>query len=63
MALALTRRKGEKILIEVDDQTLIEICIADITSKKVKLALEAPKRIPIYREEIWNKRKAQQKTG
>ena len=47
--LALTRKKGEAIVI--DD--CIEIKIIEISGDKVKLGINAPKEISIYREEIY----------
>ena len=46
--LVLTRSIDESIIINDN----IEIIISAITAKKVKLAINAPKDIPIYRKEI-----------
>lgn len=47
--LILTRKKGEKILI--DDN--IEISIVEIKGNKVKIGIDAPKDIEILREEVY----------
>lgn len=46
--LVLTRRLGEKIYI--GDNTVITI--VDIDRGKCRVAIEAPKDVPIYRQEI-----------
>lgn len=48
--LALTRKIGERIVI-CDD---IVVTIVDIKGDSVRLALEAPKSIKIYRGEIYD---------
>lgn len=47
--LALSRKKGQSIIIDGG----IEITIVDIDGDKVKLGINAPKNISIYREEIY----------
>ena len=47
--LALSRKKKESIIIGED----IEITILDIQGDQVKLGIEAPRSIPIYRKEIY----------
>lgn len=46
--LALSRRKGESIIINDD----IELVVISISKEQVKLGIKAPKNIPIYRKEI-----------
>lgn len=46
--LILHRKKGESLLINEN----IKITIVDITGEKVKIAIEAPKEIPILRTEL-----------
>lgn len=48
--LVLHRKKGESLII--DDN--IKITIVDISGEKVKIAVEAPKEIPILRSELVN---------
>jgi len=47
--LALSRKKGEAILIDGD----IEIRVIDIQGDKVKLGINAPHEKSIYREEVY----------
>ncbi len=49
--LVLTRKKGE--IIRIGDN--IKIIVSDIQGKSVKIAIDAPKEISIYREEIYQK--------
>ncbi len=49
--LVLTRRLGETIIINNN----IKIKVVGIKKSQVKLAIEAPKEITIYREEIYEK--------
>lgn len=46
--LALSRKKGESIIINDD----IELVVISISKEQVKLGIKAPKNIPIYRKEI-----------
>ena len=47
--LVLSRKKSEKIMIGED----IIITIADILGEKVKIGIDAPKDIPVHREEVY----------
>lgn len=47
--LALTRKKGESIIINND----IEISILDIRGDQVKVGICAPKEVPVYRKEVY----------
>ena len=49
--LVLTRRLGEAITIGED----IKITVVDIDGNQVKLGVEAPRSIEIYREELYKK--------
>ena len=49
--LVLTRRLGEAITIGDN----IKIILVDIDGKQVKLGIEAPREIEIYREELYEK--------
>jgi carbon storage regulator len=48
--LVLTRKTGQKIIIAND----IEVIILETKGDAVKLGIEAPKHITIYREEIYD---------
>lgn len=47
--LALTRRKGESIIISDD----IEVIILGIQGEQVKLGINAPRSIPVHRKEVY----------
>lgn len=47
--LALTRKKGESLVINND----IEITILEIRGDQIKLGVSAPKEVPIYRNEVY----------
>lgn len=48
--LIITRRAGERIML--GDETRIHIM--EIVGNSVRVGIEAPRSIPVYREEIWN---------
>ncbi|MDD5934731.1 MAG: carbon storage regulator CsrA [Clostridiales bacterium] len=47
--LALSRKVNESIMIDSD----IEVTILEIKGDQVKLGINAPKSVPIYRKEIY----------
>ena len=47
--LALSRKKGEALMINND----IEITVLDIKGEQVKIGISAPKEVPVYRKEIY----------
>ena len=47
--LALTRKKGESIVVNND----IEVSILDIRGEQVKVGISAPKDVPVYRKEVY----------
>ena len=47
--LALSRKAGESIIINND----IEIVVLDVKGEQVKIGINAPKSVPIYRKEIY----------
>ncbi len=47
--LALTRKKGESIMVNND----IEISILELRGDQVKIGINAPKEIPVYRKEVY----------
>lgn len=49
--LILTRKTGESILIGDD----IEVTITSIDQNKVRVGIQSPAHIPIYREELYKK--------
>lgn len=49
--LVLTRKLGEKIRIGTGADTVV-IMVVDIDRGKIRLGIEAPKDVPIYRDEL-----------
>ncbi|MCR5273618.1 MAG: carbon storage regulator CsrA [Lachnospiraceae bacterium] len=47
--LALTRKKGESIVINNN----IEISILEVKKDQVKIGISAPKDVPVYRKEVY----------
>lgn len=51
--LVLSRKKNESIVIgEGEDR--VEVFIVDIRGEKVRLGIEAPKKIPVHRKEVYD---------
>jgi carbon storage regulator len=48
--LIVTRRPGEKIMLGDD----IVVHIMEIVGNSVRVGIQAPRSVPVYREEIWN---------
>lgn len=57
--LVLTRKRGEKIQIGKD----IYITIVDVDNGKVRLGIEAPRDIPVYRTELLDAPPPEKKGG
>jgi carbon storage regulator len=47
--LIITRRPNQKIMLGDD----VTIHVMEVSGSNVRLGIEAPKSVPIYREEIW----------
>ncbi len=48
--LALTRKKGESIMINDN----IEVVVLGVSKDQVKLGIVAPKEVPVHRKEIYD---------
>jgi carbon storage regulator len=48
--LIITRRQGEKIMLGDD----IVVHVMEIVGNSVRIGIQAPRSVPVYREEIWN---------
>jgi carbon storage regulator len=48
--LIITRRQGEKIMLGDD----IVVHVMEIVGNSVRVGIQAPRSLPVYREEIWN---------
>lgn len=47
--LALTRKKGESLVVD----NHIEVTVLEIRGDQVKIGINAPKDVPIYRKEVY----------
>jgi carbon storage regulator len=47
--LIITRRPGEKIMLGDD----IVVHVMEIVGNSVRVGIQAPRSVPVYREEIW----------
>lgn len=47
--LALTRKKGESLVLGND----IEVTVLEIRGDQVKLGIKAPRQVPVYRKEVY----------
>ena len=47
--LIITRRRGEKIVL--GDDVVIEVI--EVSGSSVRIGIEAPRSLAVYREEIW----------
>jgi carbon storage regulator len=48
--LIITRRAGEKVMVGED----VVVEIMEIVGNTVRIGIQAPRSVPVYREEIWN---------
>jgi carbon storage regulator len=48
--LIITRRPGEKVMVGDD----IVVHVLEVVGNSVRIGIEAPRSVPVYREEIWN---------
>jgi carbon storage regulator len=47
--LIITRRPGEKVML--GDDVVIEVI--EVSGSSVRIGIDAPKSVPVYREELW----------
>lgn len=59
MALVLARRKDQAI--RIGDE--IRITVIEFIGGKVKLKIEAPRDVPVHRQEVWEAIQAQRLQG
>jgi carbon storage regulator len=57
--LVITRKSGEGICLGDD----VKITVLEITGSTVRLGIEASREIPVYREEIWEAVKAENRAA
>lgn len=57
--LVITRKSGERICLGDE----ITITVLDIAGSSVRLGIEAPTEVPVYRHEIWEAVKAENRAA
>ena len=57
--LALTRKKGEALMVNNN----VEITILEVRGDQVKIGIDAPKDVPIYRKEVYLQIQAENKAS
>jgi carbon storage regulator len=57
--LVITRRPGQKVM--VGDTIVVHVL--EIVGKSVRVGIEAPRAVPVYREEIWNAIREENRTA
>jgi carbon storage regulator len=57
--LIITRRPGEKVM--VGDDIVVEVI--EVSGSSVRIGIDAPRSVPVYREEIWAAVQAENKAA
>ena len=57
--LVITRKTGERICLGDD----VTITVLDVTGSTVRIGIEAPTEIPVFRHEIWEAVKAENRAA
>jgi carbon storage regulator len=57
--LIITRRPGEKIM--VGENVIVHVL--EVVGNSVRLGIEAPRSVPVYREEIWKAVREEKRAG
>ena len=57
--LIITRRPGEKIMVGAD----VVVEVIEVNGSSVRIGIAAPKSIPVYREEIWDAVRAENRAA
>jgi carbon storage regulator len=57
--LIITRRAGEKVMLGDD----IEVTVMEVIGNSVRLGIQAPRSVPVYREEIWEAVRAENRAA
>lgn len=53
--LILTRRLGETVIVNENEDKKIAITVVEVLGDRIKLGINAPKNIKILREELYDK--------
>ena len=54
--LILTRKKGDKVIVQLGDQLVCVVTVTNITPTQCKLGFEADSSVRIDREEVYSKK-------
>ena len=54
--LILTRKKGDKVIVQLKDQVICVVTVTNITPTQCKLGFEADSSVRIDREELYSKK-------
>jgi carbon storage regulator CsrA len=54
--LILTRKKGDKVIVQLGDQVICVVTVTNITPTQCKLGFEADSSVRIDREEVYSKK-------
>jgi carbon storage regulator len=57
--LVLSRKKGESVIINGN----ITVTIVEVRGDRIRLGIECPKEIPVYREEVFKLIKEREESG
>jgi carbon storage regulator len=57
--LIVTRRAGEKVML--GDDIVIEVM--EVTGNSVRIGIAAPRSVPVYREELWEAVRAENRAA
>ncbi len=57
--LIITRRAGEKVMLGED----IVVEVMEVVGNTVRIGFQAPRSIPVYREEIWDAVRAENRAA
>jgi carbon storage regulator len=57
--LIITRKPGEKIMLGDD----IVVHVMEVVGSSVRVGIEAPRSLPVYREEIWDAVRAENRAA
>jgi carbon storage regulator len=55
--LVITRKTGERVRLGED----VTVTVLEISGSTVRLGIEAPRELPVHREEVWSALEAQKR--
>ena len=61
--LILTRRIGEALMADIGEGDLVTVTVLDVRGGQVRLGIDAPQDVPVHREEIWARIRAEEGEG